>query len=184
MADSRSPFSDVKEGDVVYVDVAARKKRTPLLIAAVVVVLAIVAILVIPQFMGTSATMTSPNTTQTMGQSAPAATQNQITVTMVIDGTDGGRGVFFDGKVVVEDGASVFDALKATKLDIRSRQAFGMGAYVSAIKGLEEKSAGPSSGWLYYVNDKKSSQSCDKVLLHEGDSVRWVWKVDALSVKD
>ena len=130
-----------------------------------------------------SAASASPDAAAASSSSAAAPAEGQIAIALVVDGSDADWGIMFDGTVHIAEGGNVYDALKASNLNVSTRQALGMGAYITAINGLAEKSAGPTSGWLFYINDKLSSQSSDKVVLNDGDSVRWVWRADATNVR-
>ena len=79
----------------------------------------------------------------------------------------------FSGVVSVKEGANVLDALKATGLKVASS-----GSYVSSINGLGEKQCGSGSGWLYFVNGVSPSSSCNKIIIHEGDSIRWAYTLN------
>lgn len=57
----------------------------------------------------------------------------------------------------------------------------GDSLYFSRILGLAEKSAGPTSGWCYYVNGSKPSVSAGAYLLKAGDVVSWKFLKDGVS---
>ena len=107
----------------------------------------------------------------------------QMTVHVTIDGTEGGKGIIYDGDVTIAEGESAYTATLATEVDMVSGSSLGMGAYVSSIAGLSEKDPQPTSGWIYSVNGEHASVSCDGYTLADGDVVEWVWHIDAVSAQ-
>lgn len=55
------------------------------------------------------------------------------------------------------------------------------GIYVSDINHQAEKSKGPSSGWVYYVNGNKASLGASSYKLNSGDKVEWQFWSDAIN---
>ena len=55
------------------------------------------------------------------------------------------------------------------------------GIYVSDINHQQEKSKGPSSGWVYYVNGKKARVGSSGYKLNAGDRVEWQFWADAIN---
>lgn len=55
------------------------------------------------------------------------------------------------------------------------------GIYVSDINHEHEKSKGPSSGWVYYVNGKKASVGASSYKLNSGDKLEWQFWADAIN---
>lgn len=102
-----------------------------------------------------------------------------ITVYVTVDGSLGGAGSD-SATVVLDEGATVYDALVATGIDVN---AWGTsnGLYVGAIGGLAEKLSDdyPESGWKYAVNGVDGDRSCAKWTLSDGDSVAWRYVLDA-----
>lgn len=113
--------------------------------------------------------------------SSSAQSTSSINVSLKVDGTDGDHGVIYDGSVQVPEGSNVYDVLVASEVEMSSKQAMGMGAYVESIDGLREREKGPSSGWLFSVNGKVASVSCDQYEVADGDSVEWAYRIDALN---
>lgn len=56
-----------------------------------------------------------------------------------------------------------------------------MGIYISDINHEHEKSKGPNSGWVYYVNGIKSSVGASDYKLNAGDKIEWQFWADALN---
>lgn len=102
------------------------------------------------------------------GSSGPA----NITVTVSIDGSNGGLGAS-SYTVTLPDGSSAYDALVNTGVSVG-----GSGSYVSSINGLAEFAKGPGSGWIYYVDGIKPGFSSSSYKLHGGEYIRWVYSLD------
>lgn len=51
----------------------------------------------------------------------------------------------------------------------------GAGRYVASINNLSQKDQGPTSGWLYKVNEEWPSESPASYVLTPGDSITWVY---------
>jgi len=45
------------------------------------------------------------------------------------------------------------------------------GTYIAGINNIEEKIAGKTSGWVYYVNGKFAQYSCGKFKVSKGDKI-------------
>ena len=45
------------------------------------------------------------------------------------------------------------------------------GKYIAGFNNIDEKDCGSQSGWLYFVNGKSPSKSCNKYTLSNGDNV-------------
>jgi len=54
---------------------------------------------------------------------------------------------------------------------------YGM-VYIQGINHLYEKNAGPLSGWMYSVNDKKPGVGCDGYKVKDGDQIVWQYTVN------
>lgn len=92
---------------------------------------------------------------------------------MTVDGSAAGAGSS-SAAVALEQGATVYDALKATGVSINATDT-QYGIYVSSIGGLAEKEHGSSSGWMYSVNGVTPMTSCGNYTLKNGDSVVWYY---------
>ena len=53
--------------------------------------------------------------------------------------------------------------------------------YLSKLFGLKERDKGLNSGWVFYVNDVKSSVGTKDIYLNNGDSVTWKYVKDGLN---
>lgn len=58
---------------------------------------------------------------------------------------------------------------------------FGGAMYVSMIGGIFERSAGPSSGWCYYVNGVKPGEAASSYKLSKDDTVEWKFQKNGLN---
>jgi hypothetical protein len=83
-------------------------------------------------------------------------------------GGSDGNATMYSGDVTVDEGASVYKALKATGLKVS-----GDSSYVSAISGLAERQYGSGSGWVYYINGSYGTTGCGSASLSAGDEVCW-----------
>lgn len=110
-------------------------------------------------------------------EAPPAPEPKTITVTIAVDGSKANASGYSVGlgarSVTLPEGATVYDALKATGL------ALGGGpSYVKSIGGLGEFACGAGSGWMYGVNGTYPKKACNAYKLSSGDSVRWVYTLD------
>lgn len=88
--------------------------------------------------------------------------------------------LFNEKSVCLEDGATVLDALEATELDIESVGSGDM-TYVTAIDGIQEKSAGQSSGWVYAFNGSPGDEGAGAKEVKSTDIIQWRFEEDAIS---
>ncbi|MCL2047112.1 MAG: DUF4430 domain-containing protein [Defluviitaleaceae bacterium] len=101
----------------------------------------------------------------------PPSEQARATASVTISELNGIT--FFSGAVEVTSGASIYDALLETGLDIGAR-----GGYVYSIDGLAEFDKGPTSGWEYRVNSHSPQAAADSIRLQDGDDVEWLYIYD------
>lgn len=88
--------------------------------------------------------------------------------------------LFNEKSVCLEEGATVLDALEATELDIES-VGDGEMTYVTAVDGIEEKSAGQSSGWVYAFNGSPGDEGAGAKEVESTDIIQWRFEEDAIS---
>ncbi len=88
--------------------------------------------------------------------------------------------LFNEQSVCLDEGATVLDALKATDLSIES-VGDGEMTYVTAIDGIEEKSAGQSSGWVYAFNGSPGDEGAGAKEVESTDIIQWRFEEDAIS---
>ncbi len=115
----------------------------------------------------------SSSSSSSSGSGTSDSTDSRLTVTVAVDGSAAGAGSS-SATVALEQGATVYDALKATGVSINATDT-QYGIYVSSIGGLAEKEHGSSSGWMYSVNGVTPMTSCGNYTLKNGDSVVWYY---------
>lgn len=95
---------------------------------------------------------------------------------------DSVRGIYLTSlSVEFSQGDSVAAAtMKALEGNFRASGS-GDSIYFSRILGVAEKSAGPLSGWNYYVNGQKPSISAGAYHLKEGDVILWKFLEDGVN---
>lgn len=119
----------------------------------------------------TSEPSNSGNSTNAVA--APRKENGALSVSVTVDGS-AAKGSSFTVNLQVQEGTSVYDALLASGAGVNARStSFGM--YVAAINGLAERDHGPQSGWVYSVNGVQPNYTSDAYVLHDGDSVVWMY---------
>lgn len=102
-------------------------------------------------------------------------------VVLTIDASKANDGIVANNvKVEYNAGDTVYTILKryCDEKGIKYKIKKSSGAYVSMIDGVEEFNFGAGSGWLYSVDGKFLSLSCDKAPVKQGSIVRWVYTTD------
>lgn len=97
-----------------------------------------------------------------------------VTVTVSVTSSAVGNPVSSSGTFTFNEGATVYDALRALGLSVN---AYGTsyGTYVAAIGGLAEKEYGGTSGWMYSVNGTTPMTACSNYVLSNGANVVWYY---------
>lgn len=126
-----------------------------------------------------SAASAEPSSSQA-ASSASAQARDEATIEATVEfdldlleGTAEAEGIApFRGPMAFElqEGATAYDALAATGVEID-----GSPSFVSGINGAGEGLAGSASGWMYMVNDEVPSVSADQYVLEDGDQVVWYY---------
>ena len=112
--------------------------------------------------------------------SGEAATDADITVTLVVDGTEGDKGTIFDGQIGLDEGATAYDALLASGLELEVDDS-ASAPYITGIGGLTNAAGDPDgSGWLYEVNGEMAGVGAESMVLSDGDTITWTWYLDAM----
>ena len=88
--------------------------------------------------------------------------------------------LFHEKSVCLDEGATVMDALKATELEIES-VGDGEMTYVTGFDGIEEKSEGQSSGWVYAFNGSPGDEGAGAKEVESTDIIQWRFEEDAIS---
>lgn len=96
---------------------------------------------------------------------------------LIATGKSDETGVFFASETLrLQEGATAFDALLATKLPVSS-SGYGASTFVTAILSLGNGAAGAASGWMYIVNGEVPDVSADAYLVAAGDVIVWRYTV-------
>ena len=78
----------------------------------------------------------------------------------------------------VEEGSSPVDAIvlygKITEIPVVVKKN-GNGGRIQSINGVEEKSQGEDSGWVYRINGEAPQAASPPAILGQGDSLSWVF---------
>ena len=99
--------------------------------------------------------------------------QATMAVTVEIDAT-AGEGERTSTEVDVPEGATAYDALVATGVDVNASDSeYGM--YVQGINGLAGGDFGDMSGWMFEVNGEMAEVGCSEYQLADGDVVTWIY---------
>ena len=108
--------------------------------------------------------------------SADLKKQDIITITIMIDGSDGGdKAIECSGKEELPAGSTAYDALKAI-CDCNEYAITGDSSYVKTIGGLGEGSFGAKPcGWMFMVDNEYPVVPADECELKDGSTVTWVF---------
>lgn len=84
-------------------------------------------------------------------------------------------------QISVKSGASVYDAVEAAckkgGVAINAQKSI-YGTYIAGFGGINEKSCGADSGWLYFVNDESPSLACSAYKVKNGDKIEFRFACD------
>jgi len=98
-------------------------------------------------------------------------------ITITIDATSVDKGfILTDYTVSLNEYDTVFDVTFSACKDnniLMSSRGVSAARYVEGIADLYEFDYGPTSGWVFYVNEESASKSSGVYELKEGDVVRW-----------
>ena len=107
------------------------------------------------------------------GDVSDAEDRSAIAVTVEIDAT-AGEGEATSAEVELDEGATVYDALVATGVDVNASDS-DYGMYVQGIDGLAGGDFGDMSGWMFEVNGEMAEVGCSQYELSDGDVVTWTY---------
>ena len=103
-----------------------------------------------------------------------------LTVTLVVDGSQGDKGTIYDGQIGLAEGATAYDALLASGLELEVDDS-ASAPYITGIGGLTNAAGDPdASGWLYEVNGEMAGVGAESMVLSDGDTITWTWYLDAM----
>jgi len=106
--------------------------------------------------------------------SATAQAQEEIVVSVVIDGSKGDdKAISCNGDITVSKDATAYDALKVL-CDKNGLEITGEPSYVKTIGGLGEGSFGAAPcGWMFTIDGEYPTVAADKCTLEDGNKVIW-----------
>ena len=110
----------------------------------------------------------SSQDSSSQSSAAQAAVQDINVTLVVLDPADEALKAADEG-VVIEEGATVYDALEASTLDAQIEDS-SYGKYLTSMAGT---AAEGSSGWVYTVNGEEVMESIDSCVLSDGDTVEF-----------
>ena len=108
-----------------------------------------------------------------------AAADADLTVTLVVDGSQGDKGSIFDGQIGLDEGATAYDALVASGLELEVDDSSGS-PYITGIGGLTNAAGDVNSGWLFEVNGEMAEAGAGDIVLADGDTITWTWWKNAM----
>ncbi len=117
---------------------------------------------------GASSDASSSQAGSSQSSAAQAAAQDINVTLVVLDPADEALKAADEG-VVIEEGATVYDALEASTLDAQIEDS-SYGKYLTSMAGT---AAEGSSGWVYTVNGEEVMESIDSCVLSDGDTVEF-----------
>jgi hypothetical protein len=89
----------------------------------------------------------------------------------------GNNGDIFSGKVEINDGESVLEVLRSTRIPLALK-----GSYIMGINNLLEQDCGSKSGWMYIVTKGNSTEipgkSASDYIVHNGDTIAFRYTCD------
>ena len=112
-------------------------------------------------------------TQATSGDASGAEDRSAIAVTVEVDAT-AGEGEVTSSEVEVDEGATVYDALVATGVDVNASDS-DYGMYVAGINGLAGGDFGDMSGWMFEVNGEMAEVGCSQLEVADGDVITWTY---------
>ncbi len=100
----------------------------------------------------------------------------ELNVTVSADATAVEGGEVTETTVTVPVGATVFDALEASGMEIVASDST-YGKFIESINGVTNGDAGSQSGWIYQVNGEDIMESADSAEVNDGDTVTFTFIV-------
>ena len=124
-----------------------------------------------------SAASTSAASTSATSASATEPAADEVAFTMTIDASDADKGVLYEANSTAKKGATVYDALIDTGLDLTITSSSGS-TYVDGIEGVVASEVGPNAGWMFTVNGEMPSVGADALEITDGDQIEWTFTSD------
>ena len=126
-----------------------------------------------------ASTNAAPAAASTSAASAPATepAADEVSYTMTIDASDADKGLLFEGIGTAKKGATVYDVLIDTGLDLSVITSSGS-TYVDGIADVVASEVGPNAGWLFTVNGESPNVGADAYQIADGDEIVWKFTSD------
>ncbi len=126
-----------------------------------------------------ASTNAAPAAASTSAASAPATepAADEVSYTMTIDASDADKGLLFEGVGTAKKGATVYDVLIDTGLDLSVITSSGS-TYVDGIADVVASEVGPNAGWLFTVNGESPNVGADAYQISDGDEIVWKFTSD------
>ena len=124
-----------------------------------------------------ASTSASAAAASTSAASASAAAADEVAFTMKIDATDADKGVLYEASSTAKKGATVYEALIDTGLDLTVTTSSGT-TYIDGIEGIVASEVGPNAGWLFTVNGESPNVGADAYQIADGDEIVWTFTSD------
>ena len=126
-----------------------------------------------------ASTNAAPAAASTSAASAPATepAADEVSYTMTIDASDADKGLLFEGIGTAKKGATVYDVLIDTGLDLSVITSSGS-TYVDGIADVVASEVGPNAGWLFTVNGESPNVGADAYQISDGDEIVWKFTSD------
>ncbi len=126
-----------------------------------------------------ASTNAAPAAVSTGAASAPASepASDEVSYTITIDASDADKGVLYEASSTAKKGATVYDALVDTGLDLTVASSSGS-TYVDGIDGVVASEVGPNAGWMFTVNGEMPSVGADALEIADGDQIEWTFTAD------
>lgn len=127
-------------------------------------------------------TTTTPKQTTTKGTVSCTVTVECTSVLNNMDKLKAGHSAYVpnDGYIInnyrlnIKNGSTVYDAVRAAcsanNVNLNAVNS-SFGKYIVGFNYIDEKDCGNQSGWLYMVNGKYPSVSCDKYIVENKDKI-------------
>ena len=124
-----------------------------------------------------SSAAASSSTGSEQAEASNAAADDEVTFTMKIDASDADKGLLYDSAVSAKKGATVYDALIDTGLDLSVVSSSGS-TYVDGIADVVASEVGPNAGWTFTVNGESPNVGADGLVIANGDEIVWTFTSD------
>ncbi|OIN68525.1 hypothetical protein BLD48_01285 [Exiguobacterium sp. KRL4] len=107
----------------------------------------------------------------------PKTCEREVEVSVVDHANDK---TLYEKDMCLNASETALDALEETDLPV-VKTGKGEMAYVTAVDGIREKSAGAGSGWVFGVNKKPGQVGAGAYELKDGDRLEWRFEKDAMA---